>query len=130
MVCGLSPLPCVTATPPLLLSALYTTPIRARFAMDTAYDHIAEENFPKEPEPKPERVDAAGDAASEAVAGEAPPGSLNEEFQEAYKALSSSPWGMKIGGLWGTVKKAVSVSLWVLYGTKQQRRQGVNNGLC
>jgi hypothetical protein len=25
--------------------------------------------------------------------------------QEAYKAFSASPWGVKLGGLWGTVKK-------------------------
>ncbi|KAF2670429.1 BSD-domain-containing protein [Microthyrium microscopicum] len=55
--------------------------------MDSAYDHIQEENFPKDP-----------DTPTQA--------SLNTEFQEAYQAVANSPWGATLGGLWGTVKKA------------------------
>ena len=32
---------------------------------------------------------------------------LNNDFQEAYKAISSSPWGAKLGGFFGTVVKQV-----------------------
>jgi hypothetical protein len=63
--------------------------------MDAAYDHIQEETFPEDEEGK----------VHDKVAGEDP--SLNEEFQEAYKAISNSPWGARLGGLWGTVKKQV-----------------------
>ena len=73
--------------------------------MDSAYDHIQEENFPKDPEPTSPKAPGTEDAAG--AEGQAPPVTLNDEFQEAYKAMASSPWGMKIGGLWGTVKKAV-----------------------
>lgn len=34
--------------------------------------------------------------------------SLNKDFQEAYKAISSSPWGAKLGGFFGSVVKQVS----------------------
>jgi hypothetical protein len=65
--------------------------------MDTAYDHIQEETFPADEEGKP-RDDKT------------PQPSLNAEFQDAYKAFSSSPWGSRLGGLWGTVKKQVGYS--------------------
>jgi hypothetical protein len=32
---------------------------------------------------------------------------LNTELQDAYKAISASPWGQSLGGLWGSVKKQV-----------------------
>lgn len=60
--------------------------------MDAAYDHIQEEVIRSET-PKP---------------GESQPrpgGSLNTEFQEAYRSFSASPWGTKLGGLWGAVRK-------------------------
>ncbi|KAG5984267.1 hypothetical protein E4U55_005425 [Claviceps digitariae] len=61
--------------------------------MDLAYDHIPEESFSKDgkesdetpPQPNPEESS-----------------SLNNELQDAYKAISSSAWGMKIGGFLGT----------------------------
>jgi hypothetical protein len=70
--------------------------------MDTAYDHIQEETFPKEEE------------AAQAAAAE--PASLNTELKEAYNAVASSPWAATLGGFWGTVKKAVRVPSedWVL----------------
>ncbi|KAF7891240.1 uncharacterized protein EAF02_001565 [Botrytis sinoallii] len=58
--------------------------------MDLAYDHIQEEalqpdqNKEKSTEPAP---------------------TLNADFQEAYKAISSSPWGAKLGGFFGSVVK-------------------------
>ncbi|KAF1809712.1 BSD-domain-containing protein [Eremomyces bilateralis CBS 781.70] len=60
--------------------------------MDIAYDHIQEENLPDH-----ER--------EEAPAEESKPAGLNTEFQEAYKAFSSSPWGSRIGGFLGNVRK-------------------------
>jgi hypothetical protein len=63
--------------------------------MDAAYDHIQEENFPEDEEGKVQDKSAEKEA------------SLNSEFQEAYKAISNSPWGARIGGLWGSVKKQV-----------------------
>jgi len=33
---------------------------------------------------------------------------INKDFQEAYKAISSSPWGAKLGGFFGSVVKQVS----------------------
>ena len=34
-----------------------------------------------------------------------PTQSLQTEFQETFKAFSASPWGAKLGGLWGNVRK-------------------------
>jgi hypothetical protein len=62
--------------------------------MDLAYDHIQEEALSPEehadkPEQKPETT------------------TLNSDFQEAYKAISSSPWGARLGGFFGSVVKQV-----------------------
>lgn len=62
--------------------------------MDLAYDHIQEEAFPPEPE-------------TEAKKEKKPETTLNSDFQEAYKAISSSPWGARLGGFFGSVVKQV-----------------------
>lgn len=62
--------------------------------MDVAYDHIQEEIL--SPEEANERVEQQGQG-----------GGLNSEFQEAFKAVSASPWGAKLGGFFGQVKKQV-----------------------
>ena len=64
--------------------------------MDLAYDHIQEDAYPKDqPEPKntpkPEQTEST----------------LNKDFQDAYKAFSSSPWGARLGGFLGNVVKQV-----------------------
>ena len=64
--------------------------------MDLAYDHIQEqalapENEAEKKEKKPEST-------------------LNSDFQEAYKAISSSPWGARLGGFFGNVVKQVNHS--------------------
>ncbi|CAD6503603.1 BgTH12-03263 [Blumeria graminis f. sp. triticale] len=59
--------------------------------MDLAYDHIQEEALA--PEKKLERNEKQ------------PETTLNSDFQEAYKAISSSPWGAKLGGFFGSVVK-------------------------
>lgn len=64
--------------------------------MDIAYDQIQEEAL--SPKDQEEREKQQGGS------------SLNTEFQEAFKAVSSSPWGAKLGGFFGQVKKQVSVS--------------------
>ena len=65
--------------------------------MDIAYDHIQEETLSPE---------AAEDGENKG--GNEQP-SLNTEFVQAYKAISSSPWGARLGAFVGTVKKQVSV---------------------
>jgi hypothetical protein len=63
--------------------------------MDLAYDHIQEEAFPPEPAEKKEKK---------------PETTLNSDFQEAYKAISSSPWGARLGGFFGNVVKQVNTT--------------------
>lgn len=61
--------------------------------MDLAYDHIQEVVLsPEEPSAKQETQ---------------PETTLNSDFHEAYKALSSSPWGARLGGFLGNVVKQV-----------------------
>lgn len=67
--------------------------------MDFAYDHITEENLPKN--------DAAAQPGSPQTQQ-----SLNAEFREAYQAVANSPWGAKLGGLWGNVMKQVCSLRW------------------
>jgi len=64
--------------------------------MDLAYDHIEEEAL--SPEESSEKMEKK------------PETTLNADFQEAYKAISSSPWGVKLGGFFGSVVKQVSMS--------------------
>lgn len=67
--------------------------------MDLAFDHIPEVVYPKAGQ---ESGETPPEATSEG------PSSLNEELQDAYKAISSSTWGMKIGGFLGNVMKQAS----------------------
>ncbi|RPA81459.1 hypothetical protein BJ508DRAFT_414712 [Ascobolus immersus RN42] len=60
--------------------------------MDTAYDHIQESLLPEDEEGKQQNENQ-------------PQQSLNAEFEEAYKAISASPWGARLGALVGSVKK-------------------------
>ncbi|KAF2760363.1 BSD-domain-containing protein [Pseudovirgaria hyperparasitica] len=64
--------------------------------MDVAYDSVQKESFPDDQEQQ-------GDSTTAAVGP--PPGTFNNDVQEAYKAISSSPWAARLGGLWGNVKK-------------------------
>ncbi|KAF1953694.1 hypothetical protein CC80DRAFT_494292 [Byssothecium circinans] len=61
--------------------------------MDTAYDHIQEESYPED------HTSQSRDGSNQTVGG------INNEFQDAYKAISSSPWATRLGGFLGTVKK-------------------------
>ncbi|TDZ34057.1 BSD domain-containing protein [Colletotrichum sidae] len=70
--------------------------------MDLAYDHIQETALPKDDKKKADSKDTPTD--------QQPQSSLNEELQDAYKALSTSAWGMRIGGFLGSaVKQGQSV---------------------
>lgn len=62
--------------------------------MDLAYDHIQEEAL-------------APEQAAEKKEKQAETTTLNSDFQEAYKAISSSPWGARLGGFFGSVVKQV-----------------------
>ncbi|KAK4166484.1 BSD domain-containing protein 1-B [Cladorrhinum sp. PSN259] len=62
--------------------------------MDVAYDHIQESNFPQEPSDSESKDKKPVQQAT-----------LNAEFQDAYRAISSSPWASKIGGFFGSVVK-------------------------
>lgn len=68
--------------------------------MDVAYDHIQEETLAPEAGVAPVEHDKGS--------GNQPKG-LNTEINEAYKVISSSPWGARLGGFFGTVKKQVRV---------------------
>ena len=61
--------------------------------MDAAYDHIQEEVL------RPEV--GTDQPAGKQLEG----GSLNTEIQEAYKSFSASPWGARLGGFLGSVRK-------------------------
>jgi hypothetical protein len=64
--------------------------------MDLAYDHLQEQIYAKkEEEPK----DGSKPEQSHST--------LNDDFQDAYKAFSNSPWGAKLGGFFGNVVKQV-----------------------
>lgn len=65
--------------------------------MDLAYDHIQEEAL--SPEEHAEKQ------------AKQPETTLNSDFQEAYKAISLSPWGAKLGGFFGSVVKQVYLKL-------------------
>jgi hypothetical protein len=67
--------------------------------MDSAYDHIQEESYPQDPT---KQQQPGGDSTHQETAN-----NFNAEIQDAYKAISSSPWAARLGGFFGTVKKQV-----------------------
>ncbi|KAI0129526.1 hypothetical protein BJ170DRAFT_681023 [Xylariales sp. AK1849] len=62
--------------------------------MDLAYDQIAADALPKDNE----------EPSGENQKNEQQP-TLNEDLQEAYKAISTSAWGSRLGGFFGNVVK-------------------------
>ncbi|GAB1315779.1 BSD domain-containing protein [Madurella fahalii] len=62
--------------------------------MDIAYDHIQESTFPED-----------HSDSSSADTRPAQQSTLNADLQDAYRAFSSSPWGARIGGFFGSVVK-------------------------
>ncbi|KAK3333951.1 hypothetical protein B0T19DRAFT_142086 [Cercophora scortea] len=78
--------------------------------MDVAYDHIQEEAFPDEPEGASSSSSTTSTTTGTAAADGSnkpahPQPTLNADLQDAYRAFSSSPWGAKIGGFFGSVVK-------------------------
>lgn len=71
------------------------------FKMDLAYDHITEDSYKEGDKSKAETKDDSKP--------EQPQASLSADVQDAYKAFSNSPWGAKLGGFFGTVKKQVRI---------------------
>ena len=69
--------------------------------MDLAYAHIPETAHDQG------QADSAGSAKPDQQQAPAP-SSLESDLQDAYKAISSSAWGMKIGGFFGNVVKQVT----------------------
>ncbi|MCJ1411430.1 hypothetical protein MMC19_005519 [Ptychographa xylographoides] len=61
--------------------------------MDAAYDHIQEEVL------RPDEL------PPQSAGGQQLEGGLNTDLQEAYKSFSASPWGARLGGFFGTVRK-------------------------
>lgn len=72
--------------------------------MDIAYDHIQEEALKPEDASKDNNIEKKPDQNT-----------LNTDFQEAYKAITASPWGAKLGGFFGSVVKQVSELLLNFY---------------
>ncbi|KAH0257943.1 BSD-domain-containing protein, partial [Aureobasidium melanogenum] len=61
--------------------------------MDFAYDQIQEESLPSDHSSQTTPNDSA------------PPITLETEFQQAFKAVSASPWGARLGGFFASAKK-------------------------
>ena len=71
--------------------------------MDIAYDHIQEESLPAHHE-----RDTAAAASSDKTQEQQQPQTtqtLNTEFQQAFQAVSASPWGTRLGGWFGQARK-------------------------
>lgn len=69
------------------------------YGMDLAYDFIQEDPNRKE-----------GEESKDGSNNDRPQQSLNSEIQDAYRAFSSSPWGVSLGGFLGNVRKQVCIS--------------------
>ncbi len=80
--------------------------------MDLAYsyDHIVNTDdraatpTPPNPPSSSEDPQSTGPATPKPSRSQ-PRQNLQAEFQETFKAFSNSPWGAKLGGLWGNVRK-------------------------
>jgi len=77
--------------------------------MDLAYDHIQEQSFPKD-NSEEGSADASGSGSGSGARPEQHQ-TLNSDLQEAYRAISASPWGSRIGGFFGNVVKQVCIPL-------------------
>ncbi|KMU83825.1 BSD domain-containing protein [Coccidioides immitis H538.4] len=67
--------------------------------MDVAYDHIQEEILAS---PENDKDSKPGDADPSETSSRH---HLGAEFQETFNAFSASPWGARLGGLWGNVRR-------------------------
>ena len=77
--------------------------------MDIAYDHQFQEAVTGGGSGGGANAGSGG-AGSSSGKGKEPERekeSLNEELQQAYKAISNSPWGARFGAFVGTMRKQV-----------------------
>lgn len=65
--------------------------------MDVPYDRIQESTLSLDRSSTPTPAEPGSTKAKQPT--------LNEEFQDTFRAFQNSPWGTKIGGLWGNVRK-------------------------
>lgn len=101
--------------PPVSLRASHLSVLSrlAPFTMDLAYsyDHIINTDdrsaTPTPPNPSSSNDDTTSTDPTTPRPTQSQPArqNLQTEFQETFKAFSASPWGAKLGGLWGNVRK-------------------------
>lgn len=79
--------------------------------MDIAYDHIQEDLLSSNDTNRANNNNQSGSAdpsTSDSNRAESSQGQtldLSTEFQETFRAFSSSPWGARLGGIWGNVRR-------------------------
>lgn len=76
--------------------------------MDIAYDHIQEESLPAHHERNaaaPSSSSTTTDGTQQQQQQSQQPQTLNTEFQQAFQAVSASPWGARLGGWFGEARK-------------------------
>lgn len=100
--------------------------------MDIAYDHIHEESLPAHHE----RTAAAASPSSSNTDGaqqqqQQPqqPQTLNTEFQQAFQAVSASPWGARLGGWFGEARKQGQTFYSELQKEASEAQQQASKGL-
>ncbi|KAF2212195.1 hypothetical protein CERZMDRAFT_41170 [Cercospora zeae-maydis SCOH1-5] len=71
--------------------------------MDVAYDHIQEEAL--SPAERKKAEDAVASSSADGTEQQQPAHTLNTEFQQAFQAVSASPWGAKLGGWFSQARK-------------------------
>ena len=69
--------------------------------MDAAYDHITSFTLESSADPSTTSEHTLEKPSSP----NAEPGNLSTDLQDAYKSFSNSPWGAKLGGFFGSVRK-------------------------
>ena len=71
-----------------------------------AYDHIQSATLEADTLPQPPSTKADPNNLSlDTTSANTEPGNLTTDLQDAYKSFSASPWGAKLGGFFGTVRK-------------------------
>ncbi|GAB7330669.1 hypothetical protein MBLNU13_g02236t1 [Cladosporium sp. NU13] len=99
--------------------------------MDIAYDHIQEESLPAHHE----RNAAAPSSSSNTDGTQQPqqqsqqPQTLNTEFQQAFQAVSASPWGARLGGWFGEARKQGQTFYSELQKEASEAQQQASKGL-
>ncbi|KAI4155352.1 MAG: hypothetical protein LQ340_001041 [Diploschistes diacapsis] len=71
-----------------------------------AYDHIQSETLHTEAaHPSTEKPSSSNTTNPSQSATNAEPGNLSTDLKDAYRSFSASPWGAKLGGFLGSVRK-------------------------